>query len=151
MITDYVRSKVGPADGRAPVNGDAQAVAEWLVWNHQGETFDSDNEALVGDIAQVLADFRAERRPRILGLTPKQARVLEFLTEEEERGALVPSFEEIGRYCSLHKSGVHRVVHALAKRGAIRIKPNERRSIEVVCRAAEMRDVSTAYKNSEVA
>ena len=128
---------------------DARAVAEWLVWNHKGEAFDCDNEALVGDIAQVLADFRAERRTRILGLTPKQARVLEFLTEEEDRGALVPSFEEIGRYCALHKSGVHRVVHALAKRGAILIKPNERRSIEVIGRVGEIRDVSTAHKKSE--
>jgi DNA-binding MarR family transcriptional regulator len=130
---------------------DARAVAEWLVWNHKGESFDCDNEALVGDIAQVLADFRAERKPRILGLTPRQARVLEFLTEEEERCALVPSFEEIGRYCALHKSGVHRVVHALAKRGAIRIEPGQRRSIEVIGRAGEMRDVSTAHNISEVA
>lgn len=135
MITDHVHSKASPAD-RRPANADARAVAEWLVWNHKGETFDSDNEALVGDIAQVLADFRAERRPRILGLTPKQARVLAFLTEEEDRGALVPSFGEIGRYCALHKSGVHRVVHALAKRGAIMIEPFQKRSITVLGRAA---------------
>lgn len=127
---------------------DARAVAEWLVWNHKGEALDCENEALIGDIAQVLADFRAERRARITGLTPKQARVLAFLTEEEDRGAVVPSFEEIGRYCALHKSGVHRVVHALAKRGAISIEANQHRSIEVVGRVGGMRNVSTAHKNS---
>lgn len=116
---------------------DAQSVAEWLVSNHAGQVFDPDNAEQIADIANVLAEFRAEPRGRIVGLTPKQARVLAYLTEEEDRGAIVPSFEDIARYCSIPtKSGVHRIVHALAARGAITIEPHRTRSIVVLGRAA---------------
>lgn len=119
------------------ISTDAQAVAEWLVANHAGQVFDPENAQQVADIAHVLAAYRAQQRRRIIGLTPLQARVLAFLAEEEDRGAIVPSFEDIGRYCAIHtKSSVHRVVHALANRGAIKIEPNRARSIVVMGRAA---------------
>lgn len=119
------------------ISTDARAVAEWLVSNHAGQVFDPSNAQQIADIAQVLADFRAQQRRRVVGLTPRQARVLAYLTEEEDRGAIVPSFEDIGRYCAIHtKSSVHRIVHALADRGAIKIEPNRARSIVVMGRAA---------------
>ncbi|MEQ9634783.1 MAG: helix-turn-helix domain-containing protein [Devosia marina] len=119
------------------ITPDAKSVAEWLVSNHSGQVFDPNNAKQIEDIANVLAEFRAERRQQIVGLTPLQARVLAYLTEEEDRGAIVPSFEDIGRYCAIHtKSSVHRIVHALANRGAIKIEPNRARSIVVMGRAA---------------
>lgn len=119
------------------ITPEARATAEWLVSNHAGQVFDPDNAELIADIAGVLADFRAQQRKRISGLTQQQARVLAFLTEEEDRGARMPTFDDICRFCtSPSKSSVHRIVHRLADLGAIKIEPNRARSITVMGRAA---------------
>lgn len=67
-----------------------------------------------------------------LGLTPRQRDVLAYLNDYTNARGYSPSYPEIGAAIGLKsKSGVHRLVVALEKRGHIRRNPNFPRSIDV--------------------
>lgn len=68
----------------------------------------------------------------MMGLTPRQADCLAFIRKRLEAGQVAPSYEEIAGHLGIVKSNAHRMVHALAERGHIRMIPNRERSIALV-------------------
>lgn len=67
------------------------------------------------------------------GLTPRQKEALSFIGGFQLNHGYSPNFEEIRVGLSISsKSGVHRLVHALHERGAIRFMPGKARTIEIV-------------------
>ena len=66
-------------------------------------------------------------------LTAKQHELLLFINERLEASGISPSFEEMKDALDLKsKSGVHRLISALAERGFIRRLPNRARALEVL-------------------
>lgn len=68
----------------------------------------------------------------MMGLTPRQADCLAFIRKRLEAGQVAPSYEEIAAHLGIVKSNAHRMVHALAERGHIRMIRNRERSIALV-------------------
>lgn len=67
------------------------------------------------------------------GLTRRQQEVLDFIRAYVAEHQYSPTFDEIADFVGLDsKSGVHRIVHGLVDRGAIRLLPRQARSIEIV-------------------
>ena len=60
----------------------------------------------------------------MMGLTPRQADCLAFIRERLGAGQVAPSYEEIAAHLGIVKSNAHRMVHALAERGHIRMIRN---------------------------
>jgi SOS-response transcriptional repressor LexA len=66
-------------------------------------------------------------------MTELQLRALDFIRQRIKETRLAPSFAEIQRYLGLSsKSGVHRILEALAATGKIRRHANRARSIELL-------------------
>ena len=66
-------------------------------------------------------------------LTAKQHELLLYINERLEASGISPSFEEMKDALDLKsKSGVHRLISALAERGFIRRLPNRARALEVL-------------------
>lgn len=64
------------------------------------------------------------------GLTPRQFECLAFLKSYISQHGYSPSFAEIGEGLGLaSKSNVHRLVHGLIDRGAVRLLTNASRSL----------------------
>ncbi len=71
-------------------------------------------------------------------LTPKQQKLLEFLTVNLERDGICPSYDEMRDALNLKsKSGIHRLLTSLQERGFIRRLPHRARAIEIRRRASE--------------
>jgi SOS-response transcriptional repressor LexA len=69
----------------------------------------------------------------MMGLTKRQSEALAFIRGFIEAKGYSPSGEEIRVALSLgSKSGVHRIVHGLRKRGAIDFLDSQQRSICIV-------------------
>lgn len=84
----------------------------------------------------IMAIEKPEPKPLIAGMTERQSRVMTFIDGFQASKRFSPTYDEIGEACGLtSKSAVHRVVHALVERGAVRILPNHARSIQLVGRA----------------
>lgn len=67
-----------------------------------------------------------------LGLTPRQRDALAYLNDYTNSRGYSPTYNEIGAALGLgSKSGVHRLVVGLEKRGHIRRNPGGTRSIDV--------------------
>jgi SOS-response transcriptional repressor LexA len=67
------------------------------------------------------------------GLTRSQKECLAFIEGYIKQHDCPPSYDEIAEGLGLKsKSGVHRLVHALAERGHIILSPNRARSIDLV-------------------
>lgn len=82
-------------------------------------------------------------------MTPKQARLLDFIRAEIEAKGISPSYAEMAAHIgAASKSGVHRLVHGLAAQGCIILPDGVRwRSIRLPSRQpelAEMRRLLTA-------
>lgn len=68
----------------------------------------------------------------MIGLTRRQQDALNFLIDFHDQNGIYPSFDEIKDGIGLaSKSGVHRLLTALEKRGYIRRLPDRARAIEV--------------------
>lgn len=69
----------------------------------------------------------------MMGLTPLQSKVLDYLrTYSADHGAM-PTLEEIAAFMGVSsKSGAHRVLTALEERGCIRRMAGKQRAIELV-------------------
>ncbi len=66
-------------------------------------------------------------------LTTKQRDLLVYIHEFMQREGVPPSFEEMRIHLDLKsKSGIHRLIGALAERGFIRRLPNRARALEVI-------------------
>lgn len=52
-------------------------------------------------------------------MTPRQSQLLAFLRERALAGDVMPSFEEMSAHMNLSRSGVHRIVVSLERRGHI--------------------------------
>lgn len=66
-------------------------------------------------------------------LTRKQLALLTFLAERAEQSPVSPSYEEMKEALGFKaKSGVHRLIWALERRGFISIRPKQARSIIVL-------------------
>lgn len=64
------------------------------------------------------------------GTTRKQRELLAFITDSIKETGVAPSFDEMREAVGLaSKSGVHRLVHALAERGHIEFMPNRARAV----------------------
>ncbi|RME71647.1 MAG: transcriptional repressor LexA [Planctomycetota bacterium] len=64
-------------------------------------------------------------------LTPKQLAIVEFLVAYRDAHGLSPTLEEIARHFGVSKITVHEHVAQLCKKGAIRKKPYQSRSLTV--------------------
>lgn len=126
MITDHVRSKVGPAD--------AKAVAEWLVSNHQGKVLSLDDDALLADIANVLSDFRAKQSP-VVGMTRLQAKLLTFYRQYQASNGHTPCYREAAEALSITKSRVCYLLHQLQDRGLVSLAAGRARAVTILARA----------------
>src|ERR1700678_934587 len=66
-------------------------------------------------------------------LTPKQYKLLRFISERLKESGVPPCFDEMKGALDLRsKSGIHRLITALEERGFIRRLPNRARAIEVI-------------------
>lgn len=66
-------------------------------------------------------------------LTGRQRECLSFIVAYARDKGHAPSFDEMMEALGLHsKSNVHRLIHALAERGFIEIRPNRARAITVL-------------------
>src|SRR5437867_12742192 len=66
-------------------------------------------------------------------LTRKQLELLRFIHERLTESGVPPSFDEMKDALDLRsKSGIHRLITALAERGFIRRLPNRARAAEVI-------------------
>ncbi len=64
------------------------------------------------------------------GLTPKQAKFLQFLANFMDQNGYSPSYEEMKQVLNYKsKSRIHAFVHSLKKRGYVRLIPYMKRSI----------------------
>jgi len=83
----------------------------------------------------MLHNLRAQDRGRdngAYGLTQKQLDLARFIAERIKRTGVSPSYDEMKAALGLEsKSGIHRLVDALEKRGMIRRRPNMARSINM--------------------
>ena len=71
-------------------------------------------------------------------LTPRQREVLDVLIKAQDATGVTPSFQEIADAVGLGaKSGVHRIISALEKRGWIERLPNCARAIRILRRPGE--------------
>lgn len=71
-------------------------------------------------------------------MTLRQSRTLTFITNYIAERGYSPSYDEMRVHLGLvSKSGIHRLVQSLAKRGLIKITPGCARSVELVRSAAE--------------
>jgi hypothetical protein len=83
-------------------------------------------------IAKVISDHQPKPAPKLGGLTRQQRRAMDFIFAYVKQHDFAPSYQEIMEAMGLKsKSGVHRIVHALAERGAVEIMPDRARSIVV--------------------
>ena len=65
--------------------------------------------------------------------TRRQLQLLRFITGHIEAHGVSPTYVECGRALGIAaKSGIHRMVHALAERGHIRFRPEYPTSIQVL-------------------
>lgn len=84
----------------------------------------------------LMAVEKPEPRPHLAGITPLQSKVMTFIDAYQAKHRYSPTYDEIKDAFGLRsKSGVHRIIHALVERGAIRILPSTARSIQLVGRA----------------
>lgn len=68
-----------------------------------------------------------------MGLTKKQALLVEFLESSRDYEGATPSYQEMADALNLKsKSGIHRLIISLEERGVIRRLPHRARAIEVV-------------------
>ncbi|SHI79268.1 LexA DNA binding domain-containing protein [Aureimonas altamirensis DSM 21988] len=78
------------------------------------------------------AAFRLQMEDAHTGLTPRQAEVLQFIHDHQMRRGSSPSFAQIGEALDIKsKSGVHRLVHGLAERGAVTLSPGRNRTTRI--------------------
>ena len=76
-----------------------------------------------------------------LGVTPKQHRLLQFLSEREALGLPRPSLDEMAAAVGLKaKSGAHRLVKSLKERGYVQRIGGRKRSVHVIYRAHPVAD-----------
>ncbi|HWK65370.1 MAG TPA: MarR family transcriptional regulator [Rhizobiaceae bacterium] len=67
------------------------------------------------------------------GLTVRQRQVLDFIIDYQKKRVVAPTFSEIADGIGLgSKSGVNRIINALAERGYITHMPGRARSIVVL-------------------
>lgn len=72
-------------------------------------------------------------------LTPKQKRVLDFVTSFVDKNDYSPSLEEIAKYLKLRSiSTVHQYIDTLKKKGYLNKVENKQRSIEPVISEIEI-------------
>jgi SOS-response transcriptional repressor LexA len=63
-----------------------------------------------------------------MGLTKKQRELLDYIEAYHQERGFSPSYQQMMEQLGLHsKSGIHRLVHALAERGHIKL-PQHRRA-----------------------
>jgi hypothetical protein len=113
----------------------SEAAYEWAeIFIDEHRHIEDDREL----VARAYMLARQEPEPRIprVGLTPIQSSVLAFVDEFQNARGYSPAYREIAEGVGLaSKSGVHRIVHDLAARGAIQLMPGHGRSVAVVGRA----------------
>lgn len=69
----------------------------------------------------------------MMGLTARQRDAFDFIrTWITSHGGVPPSYSEIGSGIGVSKVGVHRLLHCLQARGAIRFQKSIPRSIELI-------------------
>jgi len=64
--------------------------------------------------------------------TKKQRAMLEFLSKFIRQNGIPPTLEEIGRHFKVSRVTAFQHVHALERRGAVRHRPREARSLEIL-------------------
>lgn len=67
----------------------------------------------------------------MIGLTPRQRQALNFINSYAASRQRSPTYEEIGKSLGLSRSGVHRLVGILVRRGFVSRSPHLSRSIVV--------------------
>ncbi len=84
-------------------------------------------------IAKVISDHQPKPTPKLGGLTRQQRRAMDFIFAYVKQHNFAPSYQEIMEAIDLKsKSGVHRIVYALAERGAVEIVMGKRRARNLI-------------------
>jgi hypothetical protein len=84
-------------------------------------------------VARILMAVGQSPAPKRTGLTAQQSNVLNFVTGFQAERGYSPAYHEIARGVGIaSKSGVHRLVHALIDRGALRMIPAGKRSLSTI-------------------
>jgi len=66
-------------------------------------------------------------------LTPKMLQLYGIMKEYKDRNGYIPSYDEMAEMLGLKsKSGIHRLIVAMEKRGALRRLPNQSRAIQLL-------------------
>lgn len=87
------------------------------------------------ELQQIIATCMAQAQPGAprFGLTPTQKKVLDFIRSNIAQHGVAPSYEEMAAAAGKKsKSGIHRIMVALADRGYIKRIPNSARAIMVL-------------------
>jgi SOS-response transcriptional repressor LexA len=80
-------------------------------------------------------------------MTPKERKTLDFIASEIARQGYPPSYDEIMDHLGLHsKSGVHRIVHSLARQGEVEFDPVRARSIRLGSARSAMKEIAAWLK-----
>lgn len=81
----------------------------------------------------------------MMGITPQQAKVLDFIRRQQQAGH-TPGYREIAREVGIALSNAHRTVRCLIERGRLRQIPGCSRALEVV----EERPPITTFSTNEL-
>lgn len=85
-------------------------------------------------------------------LTPKQHKLLEYVDETLAKTGVSPSFEEMKEFMGLKsKSGIHRLIFELEKKGYVRHLPNQARALEILPQKSNLTAMSAVDNDNAVA
>ena len=87
----------------------------------------------------------------MIGMTRKQAELLNYIETYMAVERVSPSFEEMKDALGLKsKSGVHRLIAALEERGFLKRMANRARALEVVREESKLAHYTTEYLQAEI-
>jgi predicted DNA-binding protein (UPF0251 family) len=67
-----------------------------------------------------------QKKPRLIDLTQREAECLAFCQMWSNRSEVAPTYQEIGDAMGIHRSGVHRCLHSLKRKGRIALHHGNR-------------------------
>lgn len=103
--------------------------SEWIQNQQHSSVRELINRAVLAGMSVVTNG----PKPTVGGLTAKQRELLLFIIAYTDEHGHTPSYDEMKVALGLaSKSGIHRLVHALEERGAVSVRANRARAIEVL-------------------
>jgi CRP-like cAMP-binding protein len=104
----------------------------------EAEQLVRNNPQLAYAVARVIEEIRDERGDHLMGLTPLQRRLLDFLQSYIDRAGIAPSYTEICEHVGIARSNVATVLHRLKERGYVSFIKNKSRTVTILPAAREL-------------